>query len=332
MSLTLKAEITSLARETAGDRDQPMRLLDQIAQARQPLQVVEEAGIRSFPSARDYAAAVTACPTRFVMDQNAADQCFALLESDHGMLSAENSFLRVPMPGFWLEWPCPPSLDAGTRTGLLVEADEDGRAGRITTFWEQASGEPVPAQAVVEFDLDGDCIHRAAACEGLVLTPGLHPLAPNLLFKIDAAWLSHIEQGGITEAQGAIRSIASNLRPGIEFLFVFSALLCERTSFDQQAISLAPLNRHRAKRGKPALLDHVEVKIDLNAHARYSESRVIGAREAARLHHVRGHMVDRGGALFWRRSHLRGDATRLVSSRTVSVTTTGTRLNKENRR
>lgn len=314
--------IRMLARQPSNDRDRLMRLLDQIAQARMPLEIVDDEGVLGFAAARDHAAALSASPIRFVMDEQAAGRCHALLETDKGMLAADNGFMRVPAPSFWLEWPCPPSPGAGARTGLLVVADEGGRAGSISMFWEQEVGEPVPAQATVEFDLDGECASRASRGEGFALAPGLHPLSPNLLFRIDDAWLSYLRRSAGGSALASIRSIAASMMPGIEFLFVFSALLSERSDFDQREVSHEPLNRQRARRGKPALLDHVEVRLDLAARARRVERHSIGARETARLHHVRGHLVRRDGALFWRRSHLRGDATAPVRSRTVAVTST----------
>jgi hypothetical protein len=298
-----------------------MRLVDQVAQARMPLVIQNGAGLHHFPAARDYVDAVIACPLRYVVDARAAQRCFDLLATDRGMLAAENAFLRVPATSFWLEWPCSPAAGAGSLTGLLVHADESGRSGRVHTFWEQAEGEPVPAQAVTEFDLDHDRSARAAAGEAFAIAPDLHPLAPHILFHIGPAWTAHLRQAAAPGSRAAaVRDIAGNIMAGIEFMFAFTTLLSERSFLRRDTVDLSRLNRQRSKRGKPALLDHVEVRIDLAAEAAAMRDSSSPGRESSRLHHVRGHMVHRGGKTFWRRSHIRGDWTKPVLTRTAHVT------------
>ena len=283
---------------TSGDCDRNMRLLDQIAQASAPLEIVDVRGVQRLPCARDHRRDVVDCPLRFVLDQTAADRCFDLLRSDAGMLAAENSFLRVPATNFWMEWPCRPSDGAGARSGLLVEADGSGRRGRILTFWEQADGEPVPAQAAVAFDLENACSLQEARGRRSALLPGSHPLASNLMFVVDDAWMEHLVLGGAEAVRRSMRAIAANLLAGVEFLFVFSALLSERTELAREPIDLSALNRQRTKRGRPPLLDHVEVRLDLSALPGCGVGGAEPVREAPRLHVVRGHMVRRQRATF----------------------------------
>lgn len=296
-----------------------MRLVDQVAQARLPLTIDEGGGARTFPAARDHADAIAACPVRYVVDTRAARRCFDLLHTDRGMLAAENDFLRVPAPSFWLEWPGPQSPGAGALTGLLVHADDGGRSGQIHTFWEQAGDEPVPAQAVTEFDLEHDCFRRASG-EAFAIAPGLHPLAPHLLFHIHEDWAAHLQRADPASSAAAVRAISGNIMAGVEFMFAFSALLSERSFLRRTAVDLSRLNRQRSKRGKPALLDHVEVRLDLTAGADAVPAPSRGSRETSRLHYVRGHMVRRKGRTFWRRSHLRGNPATPIVTRTVQVT------------
>src|SRR5258708_11567691 len=83
---------------------------------------------------------------------------------------------------------------------------------------------------------------------------------------------------------------------------------------------LERLNRARAKSGKAALLEQIEVFAALLPEFQSNGSNGSGAsRRSPRLHHVRGHLVRRGCKLFWRVPHLRGSA-RAGSVRTRTVT------------
>jgi hypothetical protein len=83
---------------------------------------------------------------------------------------------------------------------------------------------------------------------------------------------------------------------------------------------LERLNKARAKCGKAALLDQMEVFAPLLPEYKSEHGGGSGAsRRTCRLHHVRGHLVRRGSTLFWRVPHLRGSA-RAGSLRTRTVT------------
>lgn len=77
----------------------------------------------------------------------------------------------------------------------------------------------------------------------------------------------------------------------------------------ERDFSRSKLNRSREARGRSSLLDYTEMRIaspeplpSLGAVAQTDLRNV-------RLHHVRGHLVRRSGAIFWRMAHLRGAAT-----------------------
>ena len=297
-----------------------MKLLDQVAQAKLALDIEDDTGRYELPGVGELASAVTACPTRFIAEPNVARYCASLLATEHGMLAACNEYLRVPACQFWLEWPCVSAGDTmpGLRTGVLVQADDGGRRGRLAVIWEQPLGEPLAAQMIVSFDLDHD-LYRKAENECFALCAGSHPLAAHLLFAFKPDWQRHLgslSEGDILAAAG---QIVSTMLADIEFLLVFSALLAERTCLRQNHVDMSRLNCRRSDKGKPPLLDHAEVRLDL-VQDDGGHPRDAGDRKPARLHTVRGHMVHRSGHAFWRRSHLRGDPSRPGWVRTVRVT------------
>ena len=299
-----------------------VKLLDQVVQARLPMEVEDPTGRYCLPGAGEHAASLARCATRYVAEETVARYCASLVQTDAGMLVGDNDFLRVPAPELWLEWQALPLQDemSGARTGLLIEADASGRRGAVTTFWEQREGEPVVAQMTVQFDLDDAALHETAPTGAFMVRADEHPLALHLMFFLRPEWCRYFDRQQSDAVLTAAAAIAANILPGLEMLFTFSALLAERTCLTERAIDLSRLNRQRARRGGPALLDHVEVRLDL---AMESSRAVAGkgiGREAARLHAVRGHLVHRGDRTFWRRSHLRGDATRTGFTRTVHVT------------
>jgi hypothetical protein len=102
-------------------------------------------------------------------------------------------------------------------------------------------------------------------------------------------------------------------------LFAFLLMLSARNALPQRPIAIDKLNRARQRAGKLALLEHVDVSAPLYSS---SNSCLAGLRDVERrgprLHHVRGHIVRRGAAVFWRVPHLRGSA-RLGQIRTRTV-------------
>jgi len=105
-------------------------------------------------------------------------------------------------------------------------------------------------------------------------------------------------------------------------LMAFFLLLSARDLLPRQEICRERINRIRRQAGKPPLLEHVEVSAPIDKPpTRGLASAGDSWRSSPRLHHVRGHIVRRGAAVFWRSPHLRGSG-RLgrVRSRTVVLT------------
>lgn len=299
-----------------------MKLLDQVVQAASAIDIEDGTGRYLLPGAGQFSTTIDACQTRFIVDANVESYCRSLLRTERGMLIPRNEFLRLPTSAFWLEWPCEPSADAmsGSRSGVLVEACDRGRSGRLTTFWEQKTGEPVVAQMIAGFDLDDEAMAADAPGGTWALRPGSHPLAANLTFAVAPGWQRHMDSLPPAAARSAAGQIIANVLPGLEFAFAFSALLAERTCLNKRDVDLTRLNRQRRRKGKPPLLDHIEVRLELSTGQSAQAWETSGDREPARLHTVRGHMVNRLGRTFWRRSHLRGEPSRSGWTRTVHVT------------
>src|ERR1700722_151079 len=115
------------------------------------------------------------------------------------------------------------------------------------------------------------------------------------LWPVQAAALSH----------HALGTIAID----IPVMLAFFLLLATRPGLPRRPLMLERLNMARAKSGKAALLEQIEVYAPLlpeykSAHSSGSRA----SQRSRRLHHVRGHLVRRGSKLFWRGPHMRGSA------------------------
>lgn len=291
-----------------------MRLLDQIVHAK---------GTATSGARADYALALERCPVRYVLDERATARTKSLLATDRDMLVSENSLLRVPEPEFWIEWRTHDESGTPGRLGALVLADEAGRAGTMQAFRERAASLPEPAFLHVHFDLDAGVLQLGIAGEVLTLSAGMHSLAPNLGFTTSASATENVRSMNITDITRDFNDGLPALIDIIEMVFAFSVLLMERSIFEPRTVDLSKLNQQRVRKGSLKLLDHIEVRFSLDEKstaAALAGHRESGTREAARLHHVRGHMVERHGKRFWRRSHLRGDASKAPATKTFRVT------------
>jgi hypothetical protein len=99
-------------------------------------------------------------------------------------------------------------------------------------------------------------------------------------------------------------------------------LFAAKDGLQRRAADLERLNRARRCSGKPALLEHIEVRAPIAVDYQCPASLAADAhrRRGPRLHHVRGHIARRGDKVFWRLPHLRGSARLgVVRSRTVQL-------------
>jgi hypothetical protein len=142
-------------------------------------------------------------------------------------------------------------------------------------------------------------------------------------FRLDAAWQRYYSAAATTEA--ARREVIGRSLGTVAFdvpvLLALFLLMALKSELVQVPISTDRINAKRTRLGRSPLLAHIEVSCPVFAAA---EPRRHGAglsalRTAPRLHHVRGHIVRREDAVFWRRPHWRGHL-RLGSVRSRTVT------------
>jgi hypothetical protein len=330
-----------------------MRLLDHIARSNTPLIL----GLDSHPgrafdvtAPSHYAAQLTQCPLRYVLGDDLTRACAELAFADGARLAGCLDLLRMPAPEVWVEWNDEihqrvihethlsarfDGAAVGRRVGVYLKTSIDGCCAVARTFW--AEGLDEPAEVVLSplesyIDLRGDlpdpadisgvmagefagvCHHPDAAVSSLL---------GHVRFRFDDAW-SLYYRAASTDA-GAGRQVVLDSLAGVArdvpLLLAFFLLLSAKDATRSLVISRAAINRKRLARGRPPLLDHIEVSASLDrAYAGDSAGADYGARQSPRLHHVRGHLVRRDNRVFWRVPHLRGSAVRgMVRSRTVCL-------------
>lgn len=296
-----------------------MRLLDQVVQSGRTVSIVDGRGRHAMPGAGQRASALLACPLRYVLGPDVAETSRQVCRMLVGQIST--SAVRMPAPSFWAEWA---ELD-GRRTGALVTADLAGRSGTIETFWEQANGDPDLAQVLLHFDLDHDLAVAPDAVGWVAIGPAEHPLHKHLLFEVDAHWAGHFYHMGPVAGYAAVRRAATEVAPVCGMVLGFALLLTARSEIVIAEVDRSRLNRARKRLNRTVLLDHKEVRLNLDAQVRPGDLLAGTGRGQARLHLVRGHFVRRGERVFWRRSHTRGSSSPAVLSRTVLVAGTNRR-------
>jgi hypothetical protein len=325
-------------------REDFMRLQDSVVAAKTPLCVALDGhGLFTLPNALSIAGDVEAAPLRYVLDDAvAAIAARAAFADPHRMIDCLE-LLRLPAPLLWLEWsergrrlvmselglvdPIEAARAAG-RAGLLVKSDETGRRGEVVIAWDGDAAEPDLSPLVMRFDLDdSDFATRASAnVETRSLRIGdsatLSTLLGHVRFELMPAWSRYYDAACSTPAarDAALQESLAVIAGDFPFLAAFCILIAAKNAVAFQPIELGRLNASRAKRGKPPLLDHIEVKARLGGARALGRPGQISARTESRLHFVSGHFVRRGSAIYWRRAHLRGNVARgVVSARTIVV-------------
>lgn len=329
-----------------------MRLADRIAQCRTPfvVQSVTDATTTRLNGAADFAQEIARCPFRYVLSEDLVRLCAALAYSKGARSLACADLLRIPAERVWVEW-CEATwlselqlygfrvdtLGAPRhgRRGALIRCSPSGRNGLIRTFWSTGETELSVLASSMEayFDLDTE--------EGEEPTPLKRPDRPICVsddanqdadilrrcfrFRYEQSWANYYSGAKLTSVQNEAiaRHTLGTIAPDISVLLAFFLLFATRSGLPRRPQSLERLNRSRARAGKIPLLDHIEVLSPVLPEYSCANSNDGAApnRRASRLHHVRGHLVRRGSALFWRIPHLRGSA-RSGAIRTRTVTWT----------
>jgi hypothetical protein len=295
------------------------------------------------PSGGSIASDVAACPVRYVLDDPVAATTARTAFVDSAQVAKCIDLLRMPAPRFWIEWsehgrrkvmqelglaaPVEMARLVG-RAGLLVESNATGRAGEIHVVWEGEADQTELSPFIMEFDLDNPCFAAMRSENHLIRgvkvngCEALSALLRHVRFRLRPEWRTYYEAACSTE-DAFDRALQQNLAivaADFPYLAGFCLLLATRNAVADVPVDMARLNLSRAKRGKPPLLDHIEVKARLALPPRSHRMDRQQIRLAARMHFVAGHLVRRGPNVFWRRAHIRGNSLRdVISSRTITM-------------
>jgi hypothetical protein len=319
-----------------------MRLLDLIAQGRtEPIRISES---RILPGAEYFKDALRTCPIRYVLADELAQIATKLAFSEGDRLTSCLDLIHVPAQTLWIEWTdaarraeleaitsvCAQDTGTAHRAGALIKASSSGRTGEIRTFWSTNDELAYVSPVIVRFDLD-DVSEPSAPADPVIgdgwasVTakgePALEQFLQHLQFCFDPAWAAYYRESCETRQMrdAILRFNLATCAFDPPMLFAFLLMLSARSALPQRPISLDKLNRARQRGGKVPLLEHVEVSAPLYSPATPSAPGIPSVeRRAPRLHHVCGHIVRRGSAVFWRVPHLRGNA-RLGQVRTRTV-------------
>jgi hypothetical protein len=330
----------------AGEDFLLMRLLDLIAQGRSAHVFADDG--RELPGASRFSEAIRGCPVRYVLSDELACCATQLAYAEGDRLSACLDLIHVPAYCLWVEWPAGPRREAlkaipalevkeGTPTrhsGALLTAAPNCRSGQVRTFWSGTDERAYLSPIVTTFDLDrppaaltttDPGVWRGETVLQLDGEPAIEELLVHLRYHFDDEWAAYYHARCHTSELRAkvLRSCLGACAFDAPMLMAFFLLLGARDLLPRQVITRERINRVRRQVGKPPLLEHIEVQapIDKPPLTRGVSLSNASNRMSPRLHHVRGHIVRRGPAVFWRSPHLRGSA-RLgqVRSRTVVLT------------
>lgn len=327
-----------------------MRLMDQICQATGPILVQnnDDGGVFELPGCSALASSVALCPLRFVLDDIVAETCTRLGFCDDTLVGRAVDILRCPAPSLWIEFRAAARNNVYAETdrladavlqfpmqriGLLVQSDRSGRRGTIHSCWENREPHaPHVAPFFAEFDFDrpadsvsrsrGDASNAAHLEVRVDDFPALEGLFRHLRFCFQPEWLSYYRNRckSQQEFQRTVEAAVKPLAEDIPFFAAFVLLLMAGNATRKIPVELSALNKARRKRGKAPLMDHVELRLELGGADDIGAASYASSRSAARFHFVRGHLVRRGSAVFWRVAHMRGQKSLgIIARRTVSL-------------
>ncbi len=326
-----------------------MRLADRIAQCRTPF-IVENTKDRSVTHLNNAAAFskdIDSCATRYVLSDELTGLCTALAYSKGASTLACADLLHVPAERVWVEWTeapwrnelarygfkSPIDLPSSGRRGVFIQSTPQGRHGLLRTFWASGESELHVLSSSMEAYFDFDTREgedpevfgrqqRSSICVSDNAVGDADILRRCFRFRFERSWQDYYERAQLTSVQATALShhALGTIAIDIPVLLAFFLVLATRPGLPRRPLMLERLNKARAKSGKAALLEQIEVFAPLLPE--YKSGCCSGSgtsRRSRRLHHVRGHLVRRGSKLFWRVPHLRGSA-RAGSIRTRTVT------------
>jgi hypothetical protein len=326
-----------------------MRLADRIAQCRTPFIVenTKNGSVTHLNNAAAFANDISSCATRYVLSDELARLCTALAYSKGASTLACADLLHVPAARVWVEWAEAPwqnelarygfkgSVDSprSGRRGVFIQSTPQGRRGLLRTFWADGESELQVLCSSMEayFDFDAG---EGEDLEGCGWNPGTSfcvwdsavgdadILRRCFRFRFERTWQDYYQRAELTpvQANALVRHALGTIAIDIPVLLAFLLLLATRPGLPRRPLMLERLNKTRARSGKAALLEQIEVFAPLLPEYRSGGgSASESIRRSCRLHHVRGHLVRRGSKLFWRVPHLRGNARAgVIRARTVT--------------
>ena len=328
-----------------------MRLADRIAQCRTPFIVSngKDGSVAQLNNASAFSHEIGNCATRYVLSDELTRLCAALAYSKGASTLACADLLHVPAERVWVEWSESPWFNelarygfknpenAGSlgRRGVYIRSSPQGRRGLLRTFWTGGDSElsvlASSMEAYFDFDAregeDPEVFGRGQPSSirvGDDAVGNTDILRRCFRFRFERSWHDYYDRARLSSAQAGalVHHALGTIAIDIPVMLAFFLLLAARPGLPRRPLMLERLNRARAKAGKTALLEQIEVFAPLPLLPTY-ESRDGGGsgvlRRPPRLHHVRGHLVRRGSKLFWRVPHLRGSV-RAGSIRTRTVT------------
>lgn len=332
-----------------------MRLLDLIAQSRDPFVVVPRAHCAPMrvSGPGDFAQRVAECPLRFVIADDLTRASAELAFADGDRLAGCLDLLRIPAPRIWVEWSdaihqqviCECGTVAqihpnafGRQVGVLLQASACGRSGMARTFWSvsgaagECGAQMSPVETYINLDdrfapaADGSGMLRGEyASLAQTHNSGVGDLLERVRFRFDDRWLNYYQEAArdADSREDVIRKSLAAVAHDIPLLLAFFLLLNAKGATRPVPVQRGVLNRKRLARDRAPLLDHIEVHASLPGHPGAEQdiaANGFGSRRSPRLHHVRGHLVRREDRVFWRMPHLRGSALQgVVRSRTVCL-------------
>ena len=304
-----------------------MRLIDRFAAAPRAIHVRDPAGIvHRLPGTGYRNDTLAACPQRYILDERASKACHSLAMQGDFLLQLCPDAVRLPAPVFWIEWIANPpvSEEPNTRVGALVESDETGREGFVTPFFDGPDGQIRMVPGRLKFDLDNRLTPEPASADSFGIMHASLGSAGRLLhhaiFQQQHAWAEFHRASAPAAVIQHQLEMAETSWLLLPMTLAFAALLNSGGALSERASDFARLNAKRARCGKSELLEHIEVRMSLELCLyQSSDHKATGLRSQPRRHPVRGHLVRRGGRIFWRKAHVRGDIGRTMLSRTVRV-------------